>query len=167
MHTDTDGNMIFPAMKGGVYYSAVFFLFLLCAVLLGIFLYRSFTGSGVPWLYVMMATIFLLIDILIIALSRFSYVLDEKGIKLSWQVFLSLVIQDSVPYAKIIKFYKTDDLLEAASQVTSIRMINIEFWNNSGKKDKISVSPADRERFVSELTERTGIPLSEDLRAKK
>ena len=141
MHTDADGNMVFPAMKGGVYYSAVFFLFLLCAVLLGIFLYRSFTGSGVPWLYVMMATIFLLIDILIIALSRFSHVLDEEGIRLSWQVFLNLGIQDSVPYAKIIKFYRTDDPLEAATQITSMKMINIKFWNESGKKDKVSVSP--------------------------
>jgi len=155
MHTDADGNITFYSSIGRVYYS----------ILIGSLLFSAiFSACGIiylsPIFFVIGVSSLFLFILFLYFTKKAIYVLEDGGIRFP-RVFLVTWVgmPTFIPYAKIIKFYESREFPNLSLSL-SLDQIFIDFRCADGKKDSISVSPKDKEIFASELTKRTGIPIS-------
>ncbi|MDR0778847.1 MAG: PH domain-containing protein [Methanomassiliicoccaceae archaeon] len=160
MNTDADGNIIFYTSKGKFNYYGIVILLLLCSVIpLAIAGYGIIPGAG--WLgLTVFGSIFLLILIFIVLIAmRIRCIFECDGIRLPLNFVGYGFIPDFIPYSSIRKFYESREWTHHLYGF-SFDQIVIRFINSKGRNDGISVSPKDKQLFISELTKRTGIPLT-------
>jgi hypothetical protein len=171
MHTDADGNIVFTSLRGGFYKFTVAILLSLGALFLLLTVYCFQKGDhigGYVLLFIAMVMVLITIGFMILA-SRIRYILERDGVRLRHSIWMVGVrIQEFIPYTSITKFYGTTRLSAPAfSPVTSPDAVMIVFTNDNGRRgDMIAVSPDDKKMFISELTGRTGILVSDDPHAK-
>jgi hypothetical protein len=170
MHTDSDGNIVFRSSKGKFYYSLLAVCFSICVILLVFVAHRAFTGASIPWWFYLGIVSALVIGSVFILMARIiRYVFENSGIRFPHGDALASggmkTIPEFLPYARIIKFYET----RRGTGVTlglSFDQVWIEYLTDKGKKTGMGLSPKDKQRFISELTKRTGILPSADPRGK-
>ncbi|MCL2607354.1 MAG: hypothetical protein FWD92_02190 [Methanomassiliicoccaceae archaeon] len=150
MRTDGDGNIRFGSSKGGLYYSMLLF----CAILFTIALYLTSTDIV---FFLAFGPMSLFLGAVMIMIARHICTLETDGIR--FPPGIRMIVQEFIPYANIIRFYERSDT-GLVIGVSSRGQMWIEFTNTHGKKDGIGITPENREIFITELTGRTGIPMS-------
>jgi hypothetical protein len=129
--------------------------------LLSVGIYPPGKGNGPAFLIVgLSVALFPLYCVLVI--GRIRYIFEKDGIRLpgtAWAVGFRL--GEFIPYSSVTRFYKTRAVFEVIFGA-SFDVVIITYMNENGKRESVTLSPEDRDRFASELTRRTGVPLSAD-----
>jgi len=172
MQTDNEGNMIFRSLKGGLFYFSM--VLLLSVVAAAVFMAVYFFLKGMTWLslvgLIIAAAFVIICFAIVLTVNSLRFVLEKDGVRVPNSMLLTGVkIQAFIPYPMISKFYGTTRILAPAfSPVSSSDAVMIVFTNDNGRRgDMVAVSPEEKELFISELTKRTGIGVSDDPHAKK
>jgi len=157
MQTDAEGNITFYPSFGRLWILFTAFMFLLCVI----FFVAAYGTDANATLFVVLGSTFLFSGFLLIALARIIvYIFERDGIRFPRAWILSgMIMEDFIPYIRIIRFHETREFVGFVYG-TSTDKIWIEYMNGSGKKDGIALSPKNKQLFISELTKRTGIPIS-------
>ena len=158
MRTDADGNITFNSSFGKLWLMFTAFMFLLCVIFF-VWAYVTHTDTT---LLIIGGLLFLLSGVIIIAFVRsIKYVFEEDGIRfpLTWLLW-GFSLEEFIPYARITRFYETREFTGLVHGA-SMDKIWIEFMNSSGKKDGFALSPKNKQLFISELTKRTGLSISD------
>jgi hypothetical protein len=164
METNADENMVFSSLKGPFYYSVLAFIILLGAIVIFLAV-RHYSGIWTLLLALIGTMFFLSAALLMRFVGKIRYVLETDGIKLNDSMTTRhSMISVFTPYIKIIEFYKARNVLIGYGASTDC--VVIRFINKYGNKDTLALSPKNKQLFISELTKRTGIPVSPNPRSK-
>jgi hypothetical protein len=159
MYTDADGNIIFSSSKGSIYY-----FFLVLMIMLGVFMFfltiRYNTEIWTSGLFAVGGAIFFLAAVLFRRFCvKIRYTFETDGIRLNDCLTTRYsMVPMFTPYIKIREFYEAHHVLIGYGASTDC--VVIRFMNKYGNKDTLALSPDDKQLFISELTKRTGIPVS-------
>jgi len=159
MQVDAGGNMIFRSSIGRLHCSLFAVIFLLCVIFFAAAGYCILNGRD-SLLFMLIGLTFLFSGIFLIILFRtMRYVLEKDGIRLpkSARIY-GWGLQDFIPYGSVTRFYESREITRTLG--FSLDQVWIDFRGGHGKKDGVGLSPKDKGIFISELTRRTGLPVS-------
>jgi len=152
--------MVFHTSVGKLHYSLIIVCFLSSVAFFAATAYRMMTDAGGVIMLAAFGSTSLAVGIFYIMLFRsMRYILEKDGIRLPGSVrLLWWGLQDFIPYSSVMRFYESREVTRAVG--FSFDQVWIDFRDGHGRKDGAGLSPKNKQLFISELTKRTGIPIS-------